>query len=141
MTDKSKDPRYQLLRLSDLLIEDLLATSDADLLATTTPEASKYAGDRAKNALKRAQQIVGQKRLQAARDAVANSKEIINDASIRSIDIAKARQLLENLAANDSIFKNKITLAARNLRDISDSEVLSIIEDLRSLGALPDGIF
>ena len=45
--------------------------------------------------------------------------------------------MLEKLAANDPTFDSKVTLAARNLKDIPDAEVLSIILDLTRLGALP----
>ena len=140
MTQKSKDPRFQLLRLSDLLIEDLLLSSDADLLETMSKSGSAGSpGDKAKNAFRRAQQVVGQKKLLAARAAIDSKKVDSENISRQSINIPKARLFLQKLATNDPLFQNKITLAARNLSDISDAEILSIIEDLKRLGALPEG--
>ncbi|MDP2815833.1 MAG: hypothetical protein Q8O19_04060, partial [Rectinemataceae bacterium] len=87
----------------------------------------------------RALQTSGQNRLQAARRAMELEREGAETGlALRDMDAGKARKILERLAANDPDFGNKITLAARNLQDIPDSEVLSIILDLKRLGALPD---
>ena len=133
MVNKLKDPRYQLLQISDLFLEDLIAASDKEL----SDESGLLNGDKAKAAYARALQITGKKRLQAARTALENKPSESNLIS-KEMDIQQARQILEKLAANDPSFRNKITLAARNLREIPDSEVLSIILDLKRLGALPD---
>ena len=139
MTEKLNDPRYQLHKISDLFIDDLLATSDADILAEATKNISiKNAGERAKAAYQRALQTSGQNRLQAARRAMELERERTEtDFDLRNMDAGKARKILEKFAANDPDFSTKITLAARNLQDMSDSEVLGIILDLKRLGALP----
>lgn len=140
MTEKPIDPRYQLRKISDLFIDDLLATSDADILAEAAKDVSvKNAGERAKAAYQRALQTSGQNRLQAARRAMELEREGAETGlALRDMDAGKARKILERFAANDPDFGSKITLAARNLQDIPDSEVLSIILDLKRLGALPD---
>lgn len=140
MTEKPIDPRYQLRKISDLFIDDLLATSDADILAEAAKDVSvKNAGERAKAAYQRALQTFGQNRLQAARRAMELEREGAETGlALRGMDAGKARKILERFAANDPDFGSKITLAARNLQDIPDSEVLSIILDLKRLGALPD---
>jgi hypothetical protein len=140
MTEKPIDPRYQLRKISDLFIDDLLATSDADILAEAAKDVSvKNAGERAKAAYQRALQTSGQNRLQAARRAMELEREGAETGlALRDMDAKKARKILERFAANDPDFGSKVTLAARNLQDIPDSEVLSIILDLKRLGALPD---
>lgn len=140
MTKKPIDPRHQLRKISDLFIDDLLATSDAGILAEAAKDVSiKNAGERAKAAYQRALQTSGQNRLQAARRAMELEREGAETGlALRDMDAGKARKILERFAANDPDFGSKITLAARNLQDIPDSEVLSIILDLKRLGALPD---
>ena len=142
MTEKPIDPRCQLRKISGLFIDDLLATSDADILAEAAKDVSiKNAGERAKAAYQRALQTSGQNRLQAARRAMELEREGAETglgSALRDMDAGKARKILERFAANDPDFGSKITLAARNLQDIPDSEVLSIILDLKRLGALPD---
>ncbi len=140
MTEKLKDPRYQLHKISNLFVSDLLATSDAEILAEAEKDISlKTAGERAKSAYQRALEISGQNRLQAARQAIElDRKTTETDSDLLGMDPVKARKILEKFASNDPAFGSKITLAARNLQDIPDSEVLSIILDLKRLGALPD---
>lgn len=139
MTEKPIDPRYQIRKISDLFIDDLLATSDADILAEAAKDIStKNSGERAKAAYQLALRTSGQNRLQAARRAMElERKSTETDLNVCGMDAGKARKILEKLAANDPNFGSKITLAARNLQDIPDSEVLSIILDLKRLGALP----
>jgi t-SNARE complex subunit (syntaxin) len=134
MTHHHKDPRQSMRKISDLFIEDLLLTSDSDILSENP---SKDAGEKAKVAYAQALKLAGKNRIQAARNAIDGEK-VQSQVLAKGMDIGKARQILEKLAANDSEFQKKVTLAARNLRDISDAEVLSIILDLQRLGALPD---
>ena len=138
MNNKSNDPRHNLLNIADLYIDDLFATSDEDLLAEAkSSPVLKKSGVAAKAAYQQALQTIGQKRLRAAREALENDAAE-NKPTTSNVDIAKARKLIARLAANDSKFGHKITLAARNLVEISDQEVLDIINDLKRLGALPE---
>ena len=139
MTEKLKDPRYQLRKLSDLFINDLIATPDADILAEATQDVSlKNAGERAKATYQRALLMTGQNKLKEARHAIDLARDNAKAGlDMNDMDIRRARKILEKLAANDPTFDIKVTLAARNLREITDAEVLSIIMDLKRLGALP----
>ena len=139
MTEKLKDPRYQLRKLSDLFINDLLATPDSDILAEATQDVSlKNAGERAKATYQRALLMTGQNKLKEARHAIDLARDNAKAGlDMNDMDIRRARKILEKLAANDPTFDIKVTLAARNLREITDAEVLSIIMDLKRLGALP----
>jgi hypothetical protein len=136
MNRKPKDPRYQLHRISKAFVEDLLKTPDDEILAEAAQNnSSKNPGEAAKAAYSRALQATGQKRLQAARDAMQKKSE---GADLpMNMDVQRARQLLAKIAANDPEFSPKITLAARNLKDLADSDVLEIIGDLQRLGAFP----
>lgn len=142
MIQKIQDPRYQLHKISKLYIDDLLAMSDADILAEAAKELSgRNPGAMAKTSYQKALLCTGKNRLQAARLAI--DMEHDRSAAIPNsinIDIMEARKILEKIAANDPEFCNRITLAARDLHDIPDSEVLSILLDLKLLGALPDDV-
>lgn len=139
MTEKLKDPRYQLRKLSDLFINDLIATPDADILAEATQDVSlKNSGERAKTTYQRALLMTGQNKLKEARHAIDLARDNAKAGlDMNDMDIGRARKILEKLAANDPTYDIKVTLAARNLREITDAEVLSIIMDLKRLGALP----
>lgn len=137
MNKKSKDPRYQLHGISRSFVEDLLKTPDDEILAeaATQNNCGKNLGESAKAAYQNALKVTGQKRLQAARDAMQRKSESVG----LEIDVHRARKLLLKIvAANDPEFNLKITLAARDLQDLNDSEVLEIISDLQRLGAFPE---
>ena len=120
-------------------INDLFATPDADILAEAAQDVSlKNAGERAKATYQRALLMTGQNKLKEARHAIDLARDNAKAGlDMNDMDIRRARKILEKLAANDPTFDIKVTLAARNLREITDAEVLSIIMDLKRLGALP----
>ena len=55
------------------------------------------------------------------------------------VDIAEARKLLKSIIEQKSELAGQITLAARNLNELTDEDVLSILKDLRELGAINNG--
>ena len=133
MTADTKDPRAELIKLAKLLAEDLFNTPDAELLQEAAKDESlKQAGNKAKNAFQNAIQAVGAKRLQAARAAIKSTNyQPLQD--VRQIDATAAHKILAKLiAANDS----QITLAARNLNNISDEEAIELVKELVELGAI-----
>lgn len=132
MTANTNDPRVELNKISKLLIEDLFSMSDAELLQEAAKDESlKKAGESAKNAFQKAIQTVGAKRLQAARTEMkaANSQTPLETGNI---DADAARKIIAKLsAANDAT----LTLAARNLKDISDEDAIELVKELVELGA------
>lgn len=131
MTADPKDPRAELNKLAKLLAEDLFNTPEAELLQEAAKDESlKQAGNMAKNAYQNALQAVGAKRLQAARAAMKINQPLYES---RPIDAAAAHKIIAKLiAANDS----QLTLAARNLNNISDEEAIEVIKELYALGAI-----
>jgi hypothetical protein len=133
MTAKTNDPRVELNKLSKLLIEDLLSMSDAELLQDATKDKSlKESGNLVKNAYQKAIQTVGAKKLQTAR---AEMKVARAQASLDTgnIDANAARKVIAKLtAANDA----NLTLAARNLKNISDEDAIELVKELVELGAI-----
>jgi len=132
MTANTNDPRGELNKISKLLIEDLFSMSDAELQQEAAKDESlKKAGESAKNAFQKAIQTVGAKRLQAAKIEMkaANAQAPLEAGYI---DADAARKIIAKLsAANDAT----LTLAARNLKNISDEDAIELVKELLELGA------
>lgn len=133
MTAGTNDPRVELNKIAKLLAEDLFNTPEAELLQEAAKDESlKQAGITAKNAYQNALQTVGAKRLQAARASIksANNQPLHET---RPIDAITAHKIIAKLtAANDF----RLTLAARNLNNISDEEAIELVKELVELGAV-----
>jgi hypothetical protein len=137
MTSNANDPRVELNKIAKLLVEDMFNTPDAELLQEATKDESlKEAGISAKNAYQKAIQDVGAKRLQAARVAMTSVNK--QPPSVhRHVDALTAHKIIAKLtAANDS----SLTLAARNLNNISDKEAIELVMELVELGAIDKDI-
>jgi hypothetical protein len=132
MTANTNDPRVELNKISKLLIEDLFSMSDAELLQEAgKDESMKKAGESAKNAFQKAIQTVGAKRLQTARSEM-QAANVQKPLEASNIDADAARKIIEKLsAANDAT----LTLAARNLKNISDEDAIELAKELVELGA------
>ena len=132
MTAKTNDPRVELNKILKLLVEDLFSMSDAELLQEAAKDESlKKAGESAKNAYQKVIQTVGAKRLQTARAEMkaANAQTSLETGNI---DADAARKIIAKLsAANDAT----LTLAARNLKNISDDDAIELVKELIELGA------
>jgi hypothetical protein len=135
MTVESKDPREQLNLVAQLLIEDLFNTPDDELLKEATEDKSLVeAGVKAKRSYQDAIKTLGAKRLQIARVEMAQENNNIKT-NIANVDAVRAHRVIAKLAAsNDS----NITLAARNLNNISDTEAIELVKELMELGAIKD---
>ena len=133
MTADTNDPRAELNKIARQLADDLFNTPDAELLQEATKDASlKAAGISARSSYQNAIQTVGASRLQAAREAMksANNQPL---PEIRRLDASTAHKIISKLtAANDS----HLTLAARNLNNISDEEAIELVMELVELGAI-----
>lgn len=132
MAANKNDPRVELNKISKLLIEDLFSMTDAELLQEAAKDESlKKAGESAKNAFQKAIQTVGAKRLQTARTEM-KAADAQAPLEAGNIDADAARKIIAQLsAANDAT----LTLAARNLKNISDEDAIELIKELVELGA------
>ncbi|MFZ2161891.1 MAG: hypothetical protein WAW02_06700 [Sideroxyarcus sp.] len=133
MTANTNDPRVELNKISKLLIEDLFSMSDAELLQDATKDKSlKESGNLVENAYQKAIQSVGAKKLQTAR-AEMKAAQAQTSLDAGSIDANAARKVIAKLtAANDAT----LTLAARNLKNISDEDAIELVKELVELGAI-----
>jgi hypothetical protein len=138
MTGKDKKERAALDRLADAFVDDILQTSDEEILA----EFTESHGDPAKNTadmhalFERTVLATNKRRLKAAQAGVAASRTLARVTPVPAINIAEARQRLRRILASGTA-DVKLTLAARKEDELSDSDVLGILEDLQELGVMP----
>lgn len=137
MTGRKHADREALVHLADFLVEDVLDTSDEDVLAEAReagiePDAEAA---RLRALFERTVLDANKRRLLAAKAAVQADKS----ASGRRgtvFDIQEARRRLHLLLEQRSTGL-PITMAARKESELSDADVMSMIQDLEELGLLP----
>lgn len=138
MTGNDRKERHALNRLADALVDDILNTSDEDILA----EFCEAHEDPDRNAVEmrelfeRSVLTANKKRLIAAKAGVAANRRESPASTPSIIDIQAARIRLRVLASTPGAHQ-KVTLAARKESELSDKDILGILEDLYELGVLP----
>lgn len=141
MTGRPRDNRNALDRLTEELIEDILATPDEEILS----EARQDHDDPAKVTMamqalfEKAATNVAKQRFAAAKAAVAADRQQTLSSSPMRRDPVAARRRLQSIVASDPETARKLTLAARKGEGLSDEDVFGMLEDLEYLGVLgPD---
>jgi hypothetical protein len=138
MSDKDEKAREALRRLDEAFVEDILETSDQEILA----EFQKHHGNPAQYAVTmraRFEKTVlsaNKGRLKAARTALDAAASSARQAA-NVIDIAEARRKLRDIVSS-GVAAGKLTMAARNENELSDADVFTMIADLRELGLWPE---
>lgn len=137
MTGEPKTVRAALDRLVDALVEDILSASDEDILAElreTEGDPERHAADmRAR--FEKSLIAANKSKLAAARAGVAASRRAAGMPA-PAIDIAAARARLRAALDMPGVAQ-RLTLAARKESEMSDADILSMLDDLRELGILP----
>jgi hypothetical protein len=132
MTGGKKEASDALNRLAAALVDDVLTTSDAEILAEFREDGGnpdQYAVEM--RALFEHSVLKSSKgKLQAARAGVARAK---TSALSSPVDMAKARQLLHGVLKMLPEAQ-RLTLAARKENELSDADVVGLLEDLQELG-------
>lgn len=137
MTASRKPEGKALLRLADSLAQEVLASSDEEILAELDSEGrnpERYAAEMCAR-FERTLVVANKKRLIEAKAGVAAARQS-GKVPAPSFSIASARARLRSVLSTPGV-PPLLTLAARNESDLSDSDVLSTLEDLAELGVLP----
>lgn len=132
MTGRKNRETQALDRLADALVEDTLNTSSQDILAEFREEIDP--DQHAADMLARFERVVmaaNKAKLIAAKAAVAIDRDHKPRLSV-PIDIEEARRRLRSAMASQPM-----TVAARNETEMTDSDVLGMLEDLKELGVVP----
>lgn len=137
MTGRKSADREALDRLVDFLVEDALSASDEDILAEAREEGIDPESDaaRLRALFERTVLDANKRRLLAAKAAVQADKSASGRRGTVS-DIQEARRRLHLLLEQRST-ELPITMAARKESELSDADVMSMIQDLEELGLLP----
>jgi hypothetical protein len=133
MTGSDKKERDDRLRLADLLVEGILVTPDDEILAEFGPGEAEQNAATIRAFFEKA--VVGRnkQRLANAQAAVATGRSPA-PTSRAPLNIAEARRLLRRVQTASAA--QPVTLAARKETELSDADVLSIVENLRELGVI-----
>lgn len=138
MSDKDEKGRKALEQLDEAFVEDILETSDQEILA----EFQKHHGNPAQYAVtmrarfEKSVLSANEGRLKAARAALEAAASSPRRAAT-VIDIAEARRKLRGILSSGTA-AGKLTMAARNEDELSDADILTMIADLRELGLWPE---
>jgi hypothetical protein len=139
MTVKSDKAGRPIDRLADEFVEDILNMSEDEVLA----EFREDGGDPERHAaemrsmLENSLLAANKARMNAAKAGVVSSRRAAKGLSAPVVDIADARARLRTVIARaDSI--PGLTLAARKEDELSDSDVVGMLEELAELGLLDD---
>ncbi|MDR3579203.1 MAG: hypothetical protein P4L44_04475 [Oryzomonas sp.] len=133
---RTQSHRDMLDHLTDALVEDILNTSDKEILSEAAEDSGSPEAEatRVREILKTAQTLAAKKRLSAARLAVAQQKKEPQKGKVITLDPLQARRTLATILQKHPESTQEFTLAARKGKELSDSDVLSMLEDLRELG-------
>jgi hypothetical protein len=131
--NKNGQQRAPLDRLTDALVEDILATPDADLLNEAQADDDNGATV-ARRAFERASRTIALRRLAANRRSARGRRAA--GANIRALDPKTARGWLEEYIASHPDAARKVSgaLAARDR--LSDEDVYGMLEALQRRGVL-----
>jgi len=144
MSDAKEDTK-RLQALLDIATESLLEASDEKVLDDIrhTDHDPALLEQEARSAFEAALQVRGQRRLQAAREALQHRRRANAGRDRRQLipyDPAIRRTLLNQILARNDL-PRAMTMAFREGGgDLPDDEVLSALEDLSDLGFLDDDI-
>ena len=131
MTGSDKKRRQALSRLANALVDDILAASDQEILA----EFAETHGDSPKS--RDATTALFEKGVLRARKARLRAAQVGVAASRTApISLKVARGRLRRLLASCPP-DVKLTLAARNEHELSDADVLGMLQDFEELGIVP----
>lgn len=133
MKSDGKRPLAGRTRLADVFVEDILDMSDADILA----EFKEAGADPVQKAeamralFEKSVLATNKSRLVAARNGVARRRAGLRP--IVTIGAEEARRRLKGIMAAVP-HEMRLTLAARKEEELSDADVLGMLEDLAELG-------
>lgn len=133
--DGIKKAEAKLSRMDDLVMNDLFAISDDELLAEATEDGVDVAavGAAGRQALERAVLAAGKLKLQRIREEMASDADAKR--KVVPINVNAARSELQGILSRNRDAANKLTMAARNQSgDVEDDE--GILEDFIELGAI-----
>jgi hypothetical protein len=126
-------------RLADELVADIMAMSDAELLAEVEAEGlnAENEADRIRAIISTATARSGKSRLQAARAEIDRAAGT-GRGQVHQLPLKDRAAVLARFANDDTKLKSRLTMAARNGQGITEKEMDDILADLQELGAIDE---
>jgi len=137
MSGKNDSDRKALMLLADAFVEDILNMSDEEVLQEFQEEGGDPARIRREivELVEKAALSANKTRMATARAGALASGRASRRTPRKTIDVASARDRLRSLIER-SQSDSEWTLAARNEEELSDEDVLGILEDLEELKSM-----
>lgn len=136
---KSRDHDLELARLEEELVDDIISLSDEELLAEAKKDGVDVAeiANRGREIVAKAIAAAGKEKLIAAQTAV---KALRESAPLQVIQgsLQEKQKLIQAVIAKQSEGSAKLTLAARNARQVTENDVDQFLQDLIDLDLLGD---
>ena len=132
-------PNPPIGHLADELVADIMAMSDAELLAEVEAEGlnAEDEADRIRAIISTATARSGKSRLQAARAEIDRATGA-GRGQVHQLPLRDRAAVLARFANDDTKLKSRLTMAARNGDGITENEMDDILADLRELGAIDE---
>lgn len=139
MTNEQDSKNAALERLTEALVEDILATSEAEILSEAMDDGVDPVAEtaRLKALYKSLSAELGKTRLAAAKAAAQADRSSSPSRKLTRLDPVAARARLQSILEHDPDTKAKLTIAARKGEGLSDADVQSMLEELEELGIRP----
>lgn len=125
--------RAKLARLADALLEDILAMPNSDILA----HVDKASIQQARAVLIEVKTNMSQRVLAEAKDQL-DEWRAAQQRHARAFDRAAALDRFEKIRRADPAFSQKVTLAARNSKALTDDDKEALMEDWADLQRLDE---
>ncbi len=132
MSNKEIHIREQLNRLTDELIDNIINTSDREILKEVEEDYDdpSFVANRVREILKKSQIKAGKNRLQSAREEL---KKLKNKDQKGAGITSSFKEALSKFLRENPEFSNELTFAARNRKEVTEEDAKGILEDLEEL--------
>lgn len=139
MNGRKNDPREELAKLTDSLVEDILETTDDEILAEAAEDFDDVDAviDHARELIEEAIVEAGKQRMHSAKEAVRTRKQR-EAPNVVHLTEDKKREILKSFVAKQPQSIEKITQAARKEGELTGDDLDAMLEALFQLGAIDD---
>ena len=131
--NQDENHRAKLMRLADALMQDIIASSDADILA----EIDVADIEQARTILIEVKRHLSKQSLNTAKTQLGAWRSA-QSRTAGPLVLSDARERFDKIQRADPDFNQKMLLAARNGRAPTDNDKEGIVEDLADLQRLED---
>ncbi len=134
MTNAKQNEHADLTALTDMFVEDILAATNEEILSELgdTPERQQARISDSRAFLDSVVEQSGKSKLASAKEAVEADRQ--RPQKVISLSPAELRARFAEFVARDPELAEKMTLAARSGEELSDRDILGILQDLEELG-------